>query len=153
MYRCGQQCEVFPPRCYHRWFLTVVPVVVVCVRHLIVGTVESFSEVGMEPPVSDGGLDVLPLMSGCCAPSFSARSWMALAPTGWMPVSLLPMSRMFAPERVVFTFSATVHSHFAIHRPTISLGQHVSASKVDGAYREFRWCWMSRVGYRVFISL
>ena len=66
--------------------------------------------------------------SGCCAPSFSARPWVASASPGWVPVSLSPMPRMFAPERVVFTFSATVSSHTVIHRSTTSLGQHVSAS-------------------------
>ena len=38
-----------------------MPAVVVCARHLVVGVVESLYEVAMEPPVKDGGFDVLPL--------------------------------------------------------------------------------------------
>ena len=72
----------------------------------------------------------------------------------WLvPVSLSPMPWMFAPEKVVFTFSVIVSSRTVIHRSTTSLDRRVSASRVDGSYREFRWCWMSRVGRRLFISL
>ena len=76
--------------------------------------------------------------SSCCALSLSARPWMALAPTGRVPMGLPPMPQMFVPERVVFTFSATVYTHTPIHRSTTSLDQHVSASRVDGSYLEFR---------------
>ena len=52
------------PRCHGRWLSTVVPVVVVGVRHLTVWAVKSFCEVMMESPVGDGGLDMLPLDVG-----------------------------------------------------------------------------------------
>ena len=61
VYRCGQQCVVFPPRGCHCRFYAVVPVVVVCVRHIAVGVVEALYEVGLDPPVTDEGFDVIPL--------------------------------------------------------------------------------------------
>ena len=49
------------PHCHYSWLRTVVHAVVVCVCHLTVGTCKSLYEVGMEVPVADGGLGVLPL--------------------------------------------------------------------------------------------
>ena len=47
---------------------------IMCVRHLAVGAVGSLCEVGLEPPVTDGGLDVLPLYVQLLRSEFQRQS-------------------------------------------------------------------------------